>query len=100
MSASESFAAYWWYHVPNLLLAALIYTVIGRYVLELLFAKRQDAVILKVFRTLTDPFVGLVRMVTPQIVPQGLVVVFTVFWLVAARLFWFLTALAYGMRLT
>jgi len=41
-----------------------------------------------------------VRAVTPLVVPQGLVVVFTIFWLVAARLAWFLIAVTYGMRLT
>lgn len=100
MTASESFATYWWYHIPNLLLAALIYTVLGRYLLEILFAKKQDAVILKVFRSITDPVVRLVRAITPHVVPTGLVVVFTIFWLVAARLFWFLTAVSYGMRLS
>lgn len=100
MTASESFAAYWWYHIPNLAMAALIYTLIGRYLLEILFAKKQDAVILTVFRSVTDWLVRLIRAITPRIVPQGLVVVFAIFWLMAARMFWFLTALTYGMRLT
>ncbi len=100
MTASESFAAYWWYHIPNLILAALIYTLIGRYLLEILFAKNQDAVILKVFRTVTDPVIGLIRFVTPRIVPDGLVIVAAVVWLMAARLFWFLTAVTLGLRLT
>lgn len=100
MNPTESFTAYWWFHIPNLAMAALIYTLMGRYLLELFFAKRQDAVILTVFRSVTDPFVKLVRLVTPAIVPDGLVIVATVLWLMAARLFWFLTALTYGMRLT
>lgn len=100
MTASESFATYWWYHLPNLLMAALIYTLIGRYLLEILFAKKQDAVILKVFRSVTDPLVKLVRIITPAVVPNGLVVLFTIIWLIAARMFWFLTAVTYGMRLT
>lgn len=100
MNPTESFATYWWFHIPNLLMAALIYTLIGRYLLELFFARKQDAVILKVFRSVTDPVVKLVRLITPAIVPEGLVVVAAVLWLMAARLFWFLTALTYGMKLT
>ncbi len=100
MSPAESFATYWWFHLPNLLMAALIYSLIGRYLLELFFAKKPDAVILKVFRTVTDPVVRLVRAVTPAVVPNGLVVVFSVAWLMAARMLWFLTAVAYGMRLS
>ena len=100
MNPTESFATYWWFHIPNLLMAAMIYTLIGRYLLELFFAKKQDAVILKVFRTVTDPVVKLVRLVTPAVIPNGLVVVASVMWLMAARMFWFLTAVTYGMRLT
>lgn len=100
MNVSENFATYWWFHVPNLVLAALIYTLIGRYLLELFFAKRPDAVILKVFRSVTDPVVKLVRLMTPAIVPDGVVVVASILWLMAARLFWFLTALTYGMKLS
>ncbi len=100
MTPAESFTTYWWYHLPNLLLAALIYTLIGRYLLELFFSKKPDAVILKIFRSVTDWLVRLVRAVTPAIVPDGLVVVFSIAWLVAARMFWFLTAVVFGMRLT
>lgn len=100
MTASESFTTYWWYHVPNLLMAAMIYTLIGRYLLELFFARKQDAVMLKVFRTLTDPLVKLVRFITPRIVPDGIVVVASVMWMMAARMFWFLTALTYGMKIS
>lgn len=99
MTATDSFTTYWWFHIPNLLMAAMIYTLIGRYILEMLFTKKQDAVILKVFRTITDPVVKVVRVITPAIVPSGLVVVAAMFWLIAARMFWFLTAVTYGMRI-
>jgi YggT family protein len=99
VSPHESFAIYWWFHLPNLLMAAMIYTLIGRYVLELFF-RGQSPVIVTVFRAVTDPVVKAVRAITPQIVPDGLVVVFTMAWLMALRLFWFLTAVAAGMRLT
>lgn len=99
MTPTQSFLTYWWYHVPNLVMAALIYTLIGRYLLELLFARRSNAVILKVFRSVTDWFVRLVRAITPAIVPNGLVVVFAIAWLITARMFWFLTAVAAGMRI-
>ena len=98
MSVTDTFTTHWWFHGPNLVLAALIYTVVARYVLELLFSNRPDVVIVRVFQTLTDPFVKAVRYITPAIVPNGLVIVFTVVWLMALRLFWFLSAVALGMR--
>lgn len=97
MSISESFFAYWYFHIPNLILAALIYTLIGRYFLSLVFRKNPDAVILRVFRSITDPIVGAIRVITPAVVPNGLVLVFAVVWLMAVRMFWFVTCVAAGM---
>ena len=99
MNLQDSFVAHWYYHLPNLAMAAMIYTLAGRWVLELFFAKRPDAVILKVFRSVTDPLLRLVRLVTPQIVPNGVIIVFAAAWLLALRMMWFLTCVAFGMRL-
>lgn len=98
MTPTQSFLAHWYFHIPNLAMAALIYTLIGRYLLEMFLVKSPDAVILKVFRTVTDPIVKLVRLVTPAMVPNGLVIVFAMAWLMAARMLWFLTCVAGGMR--
>lgn len=97
MSVGESFFTYWYFHIPNLVLAALIYTLIGRYLLTLFFRKKPDAVILRVFQSVTDPALKLIRVITPVVVPNGLVMVFAIVWLMAARMFWFLTCVAAGM---
>jgi len=55
MSVAENFFTYWYFHIPNFILAALIYTLIGRYLLGLLFSKKPEAVILRVFESITDP---------------------------------------------
>jgi YggT family protein len=96
MTPTESLIQHWWFHLPNLLLAAMIYTVIGRYILELVFGGK-DVVIVNVFRSVTDPVIKLVRLITPAVVPNGVVIVFTLMWLMAARMLWFLTAVAAGM---
>jgi YggT family protein len=96
MTPTESFYEHWYFHLPNLALAALLYTLAGRYILELFFQRNQDAVILKVFRSVTDPVLKLVRLVTPGIVPNGLVIIFAVVWLMGLRLFLYLTMLAAG----
>lgn len=95
---SESFFTHWYFHVPNMILAALIYSMIARYLLEILFAKKQDAVILTTFRQVTDPVLKLVRTITPAIVPNGLVVVFAIVWLMALRMFLYLTIVAAGVK--
>lgn len=98
MNLNDSFFAHWYFHVPNLVMAALIYSLIARYILELFFARRPDAVLLNVFRQVTDPVVRTVRAVTPAIVPNGLVVVFAVVWLMALRMFLYLTIIAAGVK--
>jgi len=97
MSVAENFFTYWYFHIPNFILAALIYTLIGRYLLGLLFSKKPEAVILRVFESITNPILKVVRFITPAVVPNGLVLVFAVAWLMAARMFWFLTCVAAGM---
>lgn len=95
---SESFFTHWYFHVPNMIMAALIYTLVGRYLLELFFARKQEAVILKAFRQVTDPVVRFIRMLTPAIVPDGLVVVLSIVWLMALRMFLYLTIIAAGVK--
>jgi uncharacterized protein YggT (Ycf19 family) len=98
MTPTESFFLHWYFHIPNLLMAALIYTLIGRYLLTLFFGAGSQAVILRVFASVTDPLLKLVRVITPAVVPNGLVLVLTIAWLMAARMFWYLTCVAAGMR--
>ncbi len=98
MTPTQSFFTHWYFHLPNMALAALIYTLIGRYVLALLFSKNPDVVILRVFANVTDPVLKAVRAITPAIVPSGLVMVFSIAWLMALRLFWFITCVSLGMR--
>lgn len=100
MSVGENFFTYWYFHIPNLVLAALIYTLIGRYLLSLFFRKNQDAVMLRVFAAITDPVLKAVRAITPAVVPNGVVMVFAIAWLMAARMFWFVTCVAAGMSPT
>lgn len=98
MTPSDSLFTHWYFHVPNLLMAAMIYTLIGRYLLELLFARKPDAVLLRTFRQITDPIVRAVRAITPRIVPDGVVVIFSIIWLMALRMFLYLTIIALGVK--
>jgi YggT family protein len=100
MTATESFFAHWYFHVPNLIMSALMYTLIGYFVLAVIFGyfKRSDAVVLKVFGNVVSPVLKSVRLVTPAIVPNGVIPVFSIAWLMALRIFWFLTCVAMGMR--
>lgn len=98
MTPADSLFAHWYFHVPNLILAALVYSLIGRYLLELLFASKPEAVLLRTIRQITNPVVKAVGAVTPRIVPHGLVVVLAIVWLMALRMFLYLTIVALGVK--
>lgn len=98
MSASDSLFAHWYFHLPNFILAAAIYTLIGRYLLSLFFGADSDRVVMRVFRNVTDPILKVVALVTPKIVPRGLLMVFAVIWLLAARMALFLAFALAGLK--
>lgn len=86
MAATEGF---WIYQVPNLILAAAMYTLLGRFILSLIFEPHSDKVIWRVFAQITDPIVGAVSAITPRIVPDRVIVLFAVVWVFLARILLF-----------
>jgi len=98
VSASDSLFAHWYFHLPNFILAAAIYTLIGRYLLSLFFNADSDRVVMRVFRNVTDPILKVVALVTPKIVPRGLLMVFAVVWLLALRMVLFLAFALAGLK--
>ncbi|KAF0230690.1 MAG: hypothetical protein FD175_1450 [Beijerinckiaceae bacterium] len=88
---SEGFK-FWLFHGPNMLLAAALYTLIGRYILSLFFRAQSDLVIWRVFCQLTNPLLHATRAVTPLVVPNGLVMIFAVIWTLILRIVWLMIA--------
>jgi uncharacterized protein YggT (Ycf19 family) len=76
---------YWYFHLPNFVLAAAMYTVLGRLLLSLFVNENWGNYIWRAFVRLTDPFVKVVRVITPASVPALLVLIFTFLWLMLAR---------------
>jgi uncharacterized protein YggT (Ycf19 family) len=76
--------------IVNFILAAAMYTLIGRFLLSLFFDDSNEMVLWKVFRQVTDPVLNVVRVVTPQIVPARIVILFAAFWMLALRMALFL----------
>lgn len=87
------FWTHWYFHIPNFILAALVYTLIGRLVLGIFVPDSWDNYIWRAFKSLTDPVVSVVRFLTPQVMPKVVVMIFTVLWLSMARV-----ALAVGLN--
>lgn len=81
-----SFFQYWYFHLPNFTLAAVMYTLIGRLVLSPFVPADWQNYIWRAFVRITEPVVRAVRFVTPAILPLPVVVIFSVLWLMLLRL--------------
>jgi uncharacterized protein YggT (Ycf19 family) len=86
MSAADSFLTHWYFHLPNLFLAALMYTLLGRLILSVFFPPGSQAVVWRVFCQVTDPVLRLVGVVTPRIAPPLVVLAFAVVWCLFLRM--------------
>lgn len=80
---------YWYFHLPNFVLAAVMYTLLGRFVLSLFAPPDWKNYIWRSFVRITEPAVSLTRAVTPQIVPHMAVLIFAILWLMLLRVVFF-----------
>jgi uncharacterized protein YggT (Ycf19 family) len=78
--------AQWWFHLPNFILAALMYTLIGRFMLSFIFEPNATNFIWRFFVRTTDPVLRAVAFVTPQAVPPAVIILFSIVWLFALRI--------------
>ena len=100
MTSVASLLAHWYFHVPNLVMAALIWLLIGRLILALVLGPGRGNVAVRVLEAATNPLLQAVAAITPRLVPAGLVIVCAVAWLLAARVALFVAVSATGARLS
>ena len=72
---------HWYYHLPNFVLAALMYTLMGRAILGLMIDADSPNYIWRFFCRITDPIVAVVAAVTPRAAAPVVVWLFGVVWL-------------------
>lgn len=75
----------WYFHLPNYVLALLVYTLIGRFLLSLILRPDSRNYIRRFFVQLTEPVLRIVRLITPELVPQPLLPLIGVVWLELLR---------------
>jgi hypothetical protein len=82
---------YWYFHVPNFILAALFYTLLGRLLLSFFAPRDWNNYIWRAFCRLTEPVLKLTRLVTPSVVPQPVLIIFSALWIMVVRIsYWIL----------
>ncbi len=91
MGTTIPILSYWYYHLPIFVLAALMYTLLGRVLLSLFVEPDSSNYIWRFFCRITDPFVAVVAYVTPKAAAPVVVWLFGVVWL-----FWLRVLLLYG----
>jgi YggT family protein len=91
-----SLFTHWYFHLPNFILAALMYTLLGRALLALIVQPDSSNYIWRFFCRVTDPFVALIAPVTPKAAAPVIVWLFGVVWLFWLRVLLLSLFLAFG----
>ena len=81
MNAATSIFSFWYFHLPNFVLAALMYTLLGRAVLGVMVDVDSPNYIWRFFCRVTDPFIALITPVTPKAAAPVVIWLFGVVWL-------------------
>jgi YggT family protein len=92
---SSSLLTYWYYHLPNFILAALMYTLLGRALLGLIVDPDSSNYIWRFFCRITDPVVAVIALVTPKAAVPVVVWLLGFVWL-----FWLRVLLLYAFLLS
>jgi len=93
----SSLLTYWYYHLPNFILAALMYTLLGRALLGLIVGPDSSNYIWRFFCLITDPVVAAVAAVTPKAVAPVVLWLFGVVWLFWLRVGLLILFTMYGV---
>jgi uncharacterized protein YggT (Ycf19 family) len=76
---------YWYFHLPNFVLAALMYSLLGRIILSFFVAPDWQNYIWRAFVRLTDPALRVFGWLTPSGVPHIVLLIFVFLWLMVVR---------------
>jgi hypothetical protein len=72
---------FWLFQVPNFILAAFMYTLLGRVLLGLMVEPTSSNYIWRFFCRLTDPVIAVVAAITPKAAAPVVIWLFGVVWL-------------------
>jgi YggT family protein len=97
VTVGGSIIQYWYFHLPNFVLAVLMYTLLGRVLLGLFVDPDSPNYIWRFFCRLTDPVVALVAKVTPKAAVPVIIWLFGVVWLFWLRVLLLSVLIALGI---
>lgn len=88
---------FWLFHIVNYFLAAVAYTLIGRVILGIFVPQTSDFFVMRFFRLVTDPFMRVLRPITPRFLHPLVVPLYVAFWIFVLRLAFGLIMLYFGL---
>lgn len=86
----DSLIVHWYFHLPNFILAVVMYTMFARVLLGLIVDPDSTNYIWRFFCRITDPVVAVISLVTPKATAPVVIWLFGVVWL-----FWLRVGLLY-----
>ena len=81
MQPTIPFLSFWYFHLPNFVLAALMYTLLGRALLGLFIDPDSQNYIWRFFCRVTDPVIAILSWVTPKATAAVVLWLFGFVWL-------------------
>lgn len=81
----QAFFTDWYFHIPNYVLAAVMYSLLGRFGLSFFFPAGSTNPIFRAFVIVTEPAVRFTRFFAPAIVPHMVILLFGVLWTMIFR---------------
>jgi uncharacterized protein YggT (Ycf19 family) len=81
MAVQTTILTHWYFHLPNFVLAALMYTLLGRALLGLIVQPDSSNYIWRFFGRITDPVIAVIAAVTPKATAPVVLWLFGFVWL-------------------
>jgi hypothetical protein len=88
---------HWYFHLPNFILAALMYTLMARALLGLIVQPDASNYIWRFFCRITDPVIAIITPVTPKAAAPVVVWLFGVVWLFWLRVTFLYASILLGL---
>ena len=97
MQGGDIWWNYWYFHLGNYTLAALMYTMIGRFMLGMILPHESPNYIWRWFRRLTDPVMVPIVFITPAYIAFKYLPLVAAYWLAIARVGYYLLIYSLGL---
>ncbi len=97
MAGQDIWWSYWYFHLPNYAFSVLFYTLFGRFMLGFFLPPNSNNYIYRWFCRLTNWLIRPVAFITPSILPKFLLPPIAAFWIVIARVVFFMLMFSAGL---